>query len=80
MVSTKVNKTVLLKHAYIPARKDAPVWYWMKFYPTGQWEPAKFWVDKGKYFMMGFDWLTPSPQEHFDHAEVGPRIKHPERG
>lgn len=80
MVTPKNNKPSLLKKAYIPARREAPVWYWMRFYPTAQWEPAKFWVERANYYIMGFDWLTPASQKDFGHAEVGPRINHPERG
>lgn len=53
-------------------------YYWIRFYPTAEWEIVKFWTDnQSKEWMKGLDWGLPCLKQDFANTtyEIGGAIK-----
>lgn len=44
--------------------------YWVKFYPTASWQPAKVWKEDGIEMIFGLDWASPAKLNHFKIAAM----------
>lgn len=51
-------------------------YYWVRFYPTANWQITKFWKRNDEYLLKALDWgdSFAASQSDFPNIELGPEI------